>query len=656
LRCLARLEVEYEDGEKLIVATDGSWKVSRSAITSNTLYHGEEYDARLEQVGWTLPEFNDAQWQMASVIDTFSRQINGRNDPPVRVTDKLVPVSITKVGNNSWVFDFGQNMVGLAHLKVQGTPGQQIVMRFAELLHPDGRVAQENLRSARATNVYICKGEGIEEWHPWFTYHGFRYVQIDGLTSAPDKEMLTGLVLNSDLPFTGEFSASADILNRVQKNIQWGQRGNLVSVPTDCPQRDERLGWMGDVQVFAPTSIFNMDMMAFYRKWMRDIRDGQHPDGWVTDVNPAIVVGGPSKPAWGDAVVIVPWMLYKYYGDKQVLEENYVAMKAWVDYMQGLSKNDIYEWGDEDWGGYGDWVAVDPSPTKPTGSLYYFYSSYLLSKIASVLGNSKDQQYYEDLSGRIAKAYHAKYFDPATGQYEGATQFANLMPLAFGITPAEDRDRVLQSLVANINSRGNHLSTGFLGTAYLLPVLTDNGFVDLAYELATKTSYPSWGYMVEQGATTIWELWNSDKEKPEGMNSRNHFAYGSVGEWYFRYLAGINPVAEKPGFQKVRIQPVFPAALEQAQASYLSGYGTVSSAWQRVGNGLQLDITIPANSTAQLVLNPGVDSFSLTESGVALFEAGQFKQNSHIRLVRQEQGLLELELASGSYQFLVVNQ
>lgn len=651
LRFLAQIRVTYQNGDTETIITDESWKFNYTPIIYNHIYHGETYDARMEEDGWNDADFNDENWKNVTIINENSKLV-AQQMPTIQVTEILEAVNITEAQPGIYVLDFGQNMVGRARLKVTGEKGQRIVMRFAELLHEDGTVAQENLRMAKATDTYILSGEGTEEWVPEFTYHGFRYIQVEGLKETPDKSALTGEVFHTNVPFNGSFTCSNSLLNKIWKNITWGQRGNLMSVPTDCPQRDERLGWMGDAQIFAPTANYNMYMPSFWSKWEKDIIDCQEPEGWVYDVNPAIVVSGPSKPGWGDAAVIVPWHNYVFFGDTRILEANYEGMKAWVDYMEKESENYIYEWGDTDWGGYGDWVAVVPSPTKPIGGIYFNYSSQLLAKMARVLGKTDDAEYYENLAGNIAKAYNDKYLDKNNINYEGETQTANLLPLMTGIAGDDIREQIIENVKNNVVEQDTHLTTGFLGTPYLLPVLSDNGYHDLAYAVATQTTYPSWGYMVENGATSMWELWNSNTEPPEGMNSRNHFAYGSVGEWYFAYLAGIRPDEKSPGFKRSIIAPMPVGDLTWAIGKVQTPYGMIFSEWSKENEKLNLRVTIPPNTRAEIHI-PFDTGQKITEDYNILLGNQSGASTEDITFIAVENNVAVYEVPSGRYEFLV---
>jgi alpha-L-rhamnosidase len=651
LRFILQLEVFYQNGDSEIFATDENWKYHSTPIIYNHIYHGETYDARMMQSGWNEAGFDDSVWMQVHSINE-NAQLVAQQAPPIEVTQILEAKTITEPSENIYVFDFGQNMVGRARLKIKGKEGHRIVMRFAELLHDDGTVAQENLRMAKATDTYILSGNGEEAWAPDFTYHGFRYVQVEGLTSAPDKSLLSGEVFHNNIPFRGAFECSNTLINKIWENITWGQRGNLVSVPTDCPQRDERLGWMGDAQIFAPTANYNMYMPSFWAKWEKDITDCQEPEGWVYDVNPAIVVDGPSKPGWGDAVVIIPWQNYLFFGDKKIIEQNYEGMKAWVDYMEDESKDYIYEWGETEWGGYGDWVAVEPSPTKPIGGIYFYYSSKLLSKMADILGKKDDAEYYAQLMVNIGEAYNEKYLDKEKMDYPGGTQTANLLPLMTGIAGEDIRDDIIANVKNNVVARDTHLTTGFLGTPYLLPILSDNGYHELAYAVATQTSYPSWGYMVENGATSMWELWNSNTEPPEGMNSRNHFAYGSVGEWFFGYLAGIKPVENKPGFKKSIIEPMPVQDLRYAKGNVETPYGMLTSEWIQEETDFILLVTIPPNTSSQIHV-PVKEGQKITEGYEMIFENGEGTSSEEVTFISARDGKAVYEVPSGTYEFVV---
>ncbi len=648
LRLIMQLNVEYADGTRERVATDDTWKTHPSPITRDSFYHGETYDARLEMPGWDRPGFDDHEWPPAFVLtDAPLGQLVAQRSETIRITQELEALSVTNPDPGIYVFDFGQNMAGWARLKVRGLRGTKVTLRFAEVLKDDGHIYRDNYRSAQATDEYILKGEGEEVWEPLFTYRGLRYTELCGYPGEPPKDALRACVVHSAVPSAGRFSCSNELLNRLHRNITWGQRSNMHSVPTDCPQRDERLGWLGDAQLFAPTSCWNMDMASFYSKWMRDIADSQGADGHVTNVAPVAVATEPASPGWGDAVVVIPWTVYQFYGDTRIIEKNYDAMRAWVEYMRRHSSDHLYERE-----GYGDWIAVVASPKKPMAAAYYFYSTKLLSRMAAVIGRNDDAARYAGLADHIAEAFNSKYFDTDANNYLSGTQTANILPLYFGITPEVRQKAVAENIVRDIRRRADHLSTGIHGTAYLMPLLADRGYQELAYRLATQTTYPSWGYMIEHDATTVWELWDSDKKGPE-MNSRNHFTLGSVGRWLFETVAGINIDPSQPGFKRAIIRPRPAGDLIWARAEYPSMYGLIRSEWRRDDGRLALEVLIPANTSALVFLpTRGERKISVTEQGTPVLTNGQSDQRMPgVNFLRHERDSAVFEVGSGRYEF-----
>ncbi len=656
MKLYAQLEIEDNTGNIQTIVTDETWKWEESPITFNNLYDGVHYDARLEQDGWDETGFDDANWKGVTLAKKEESMLVAQQGPPIRAEQELTAKSITKAPNGNWVFDFGQNMVGWGKLKVAAEPGTEIRLKFAELLHDDGTVAQENLRTAKATDIYISKNNEEVTWEPLFTYSGFRYVEMVGYPGEPTKETLKGVVFYSSAPWIGSFESSNELINQLMKNTSWGIRGNLHSVPTDCPQRDERLGWMGDAQTFAPTCYYNMDMTQFYEKWLKDITDSQDESGYVYDVNPAIVVDGPAKPGWGDAVVITPWVAYKFSGNKRILEENYEGMKAWVEFMRRHAKDNIYIWANPDstFFGYADWIAPVMSPKKPISASYLYLSSKLLSEIAQVIGKPQDASEYAKLAEDVAGAYQEKYFNQETHNYEGGTQTANLLPLGFGITPDELKDQVFQNIVAAVNARGGHPSTGFLGTQYILPILSEYGRHDMAYDMINLKTYPSWGYMVEKGATTIWELWNSDTEPPEGMNSRNHYALGGIGEWVYGYLGGLKPEVGHPGFKESIIAPMPVGDLSWAKTTHTTAYGKLLVDWKIQGDVFHMDVLIPTNTTSIVKIPKADFNFStITVDGTEIFKEDEFFDNfDTIQFISEDDDSVSFRIGSGAYSFV----
>jgi len=641
---LSQLEVTYADGHTEQIVTDATWKSQRSPILTTDFMLGESYDAQLEVKDWAQPGLDDSQWVAVATRDESARKLEAQVMEPVRKVVELKSKAVTEPKPGSWVYDLGQNMVGVVRLKVSAPAGTQVTLRHAEMLNPDGTLYTKNLRGAPSVDTYICKGTGSEIWQPLFTFHGFRYVEITGLPTRPESDAVTGIVIASDTPQTGEFSCSDPRLNQLQSNIQWGQRGNYVSIPTDCPQRDERLGWMGDAQVFIRTATYNADVAAFYTKWMVDVEDGQTPEGSFSDVVPN-TMNCFSVPAWGDAGVICPWTIYEVYGDKRILERHLPAMTRWVEYLRQHSSDLIRN---KDRGNdYGDWLSIGAdTPKDLIGTAYFAYSTHLLAKSCRALGHGKEAKKYEQLFEDIKAAFNSRYV-AADGRIEGNTQCAYLMALKFELLPEKLRPLAAQYLEEDIKAKGGHLATGFIGVSYLLPVLTQAGKVDTAYALLLQDTFPSWLFSVKHGATTIWERW--DGWTPEkgfqdpGMNSFNHYSLGSCGEYLFGGVGGIR--AASPGFKTIRIEPIIRDGLTWAKTSYDSINGKIATAWKCEGKRLSLDVIVPANTTATVCI-PARNVASITESGKPVAKA------EGVKFLRMEHWNALLEVGSGAYQFV----
>ena len=640
---LAQLEVTYANGETEIISTDDTWKSFDSAIISSDFMLGEDYDARCEVKGWDKPGLDERNGNVVKVRDESSRKLEAQVMEPVRQIVELKPKAITQPQPGVWVYDLGQNMVGVVRLNVSAPAGTKVTLRHAEMLNPDGTIYTTNLRGAPSVDHYICKGSGAEMWQPRFTFHGFRYVEITGLTAAPGKDAVTGIVIGSDTPRTGEFSCSDPRLNQLQSNIQWGQRGNYISVPTDCPQRDERLGWMGDAEVFIRTATYNADVAAFFTKWLVDVDDGQNVAGSFGDVSPN-TMGVNGVPAWGDAGVICPWTIYEAYGDKRILEKHLPAMIKWVEYLRQHSTGLIR---DKDRGNdYGDWLSQGAdTPKDLIGTAYFAYSAHLVAKSLRAVGRNADADKYDQLFADIKTAFNKRYV-AADGHVEGNTQCAYAMALKFELLPPELRAKAAQYLEDDIRAKGNHLSTGFVGVSYLLPVLAQADKANTAYDLLLQDSFPSWLFSVKHGATTIWERW--DGWTPEkgfqdpGMNSFNHYSLGSCGEFLFGYIGGIRPAS--PGYKTIVIEPVVQNGLTWAKASYDSINGKITTAWKREGDQLKLEVVVPANTTALISL-PTRNADGITESGQPVTKV------AGVKFVRLEKGRAVYEAGSGSYKF-----
>jgi len=640
----AQLEVTYADGHTERIVTDETWKAHESPILSADFMLGEDYDARLELPDWDQPGADERDWDGVRVRNEAALKLESQVMPPVREVLELKPRSARETEAGDWIYDLGQNMVGVVRLKVAAPAGTRITLHHAEMLNPDGTLYTTNLRGAPSIDHYVSKGDGVETWQPRFTFHGFRYVEISGLTGAPAPDAVTGIVIGSDLPRTGEFTCSDPRINQLQSNIQWGQRGNYISLPTDCPQRDERLGWMGDAQLFIRTAAYNAEVAAFFTKWLVDVDDGQSPAGAFSNVSPntSSDVGG--VPAWGDAGVICPWTIYEMYGDKRILEQHLPAMIKYVRFVQQHSDGLIR---DRDRGeDFGDWLSINANtPKELIGTAFFAYSTHLVAKSCRALGRTAEADQYDQLFAGIKAAFNQRYVT-AEGRIQGNTQCAYALALKFELLPDALRPKAVEYLAEDIQAKGNHLSTGFVGVSYLLPVLTQGGRADVAYGLLLQDTFPSWLFSVKHGATTIWERW--DGWTPEkgfqdpGMNSFNHYSLGSCGEYLFGAIGGIRPAS--PGFKTILIDPVIRDGLTWAKTSYDSVHGRIATAWKVDGQHLTLEVVVPANTTATVCL-PAANTAGITESGkpVADAEGVAFKGQANDQAV--------FEVGSGSYNF-----
>lgn len=658
LGLLFQLKITFTDGSEAYIVSDESWKAyNNGAIQMNDLYNGETYDARKKLTGWNLPGYNDNNWIQVKTNNHKDNLIASMG-PPVRKVREINPVKVFKTPKGSVVVDMGQNMVGWVRLKVTGSKGSVITLRHAEVMDKFGEFYTTNLRAAKSQLTFTLAGTGEEIFEPRFTFMGFRFVEVTGFPGELTTDDLTGVVVHSDMAVTGNFECSNPLLNQLQHNIQWGQRGNFVDVPTDCPQRDERLGWTGDAQAFCRTAAFNMDVATFFTKWLKDISADQKPGGEVPDVIPDVLnrqdalTAQPSA-GWGDVAVIAPWTMYLVYGDIQFLKNQYPGMKAWVEYIRKKA-GDSYIWR----GGskYGDWLFYHPpvnNHTEPDGhtehdfiaTAFYAYSSSILAATANVLGKKDDEKIYTDLHNKIKEVFINEYVTKA-GRVGTNSQTSYILALMFGLLPDDLCNKAAGFLVADIKSRRNHLSTGFLGTPYICHVLSDNGYTEIAYDLLLQESYPSWLYPVRMGATTIWERW--DGQKPDstfqdpGMNSFNHYAYGAIGDWMYRVSAGIE--TSGAGYRHLVIQPHPTKKLTYSRASFESLYGTVASGWERKNNRIIVSVKIPPNCSATISL-PVDSAAKITGNGSGISDNSIF---SDIRLSGDR---LLFEAGSGDYIF-----
>jgi alpha-L-rhamnosidase len=642
---LAQLTVQFRDGSSIVIASDSSWKTATGPILESDIMAGETYDARLELGPWSQPGFDDAGWEPVLVQPEFEGELVPLIGPPARRVEELVSTPGRKAKNwppDALFYDLGQNFTGRVRLKVEAPRGTPFTLRFAEILDPDGNLYTENLREARVTDYYTCKGGGPEVWEPRFTFHGFRHVEVRGIKPGHKVEV-TGVVLHSDMPPTGHFACSNPLLNQLQRNIVWGQKSNFLDVPTDCPQRNERLGWTGDAQVFIRTAAFNMDVRGFFHKWLRDIRDAQLPDGGLPPIVPNIecvddfVKGGDGGPAWSDAIIICPWTIYLCYADRDLLATQYPSMVRFMDFIAkkrcvGLIRShpDV-----DPWGGFGDWLALDGgtktegiTPRDLIGTAFYAYCAGIMAQSAAVLGHENEAQAYRELHGKIVAAFRHRFITPE-GLLVSGTQTAYVLALHFGLIPDGQRVAAVRELVRDIESRQFHLATGFVGTPYLLSALEEHGHLEVAYKLLEQETFPSWLFPVKNGATTIWERWDGwtpDKGyQSKGMNSYNHYAYGAVGAWMVGSVAGLELDPEDPGYRHILFRPRPGGSLTWAEARLETPQGPAGIRWDLGEGELKLALTVPSGSRATLDLPQGYGSAQR-----------EFKPGSHTLVVPRE--------------------
>ncbi len=648
---IAQLEITYADGSTERIVTDNSWKMHPGPLLMADMMRGETYDATLAIAGWSRPGLDDRHWGSATVRDEV-RNLQGEVAEPVKIVAELPAKSVTEPEANKAIFDLGQNMVGVVRLRVALPRGTVLTIRHGEMLNPDGSLYTANLRGAPSIDTYTCAGTGVEVWQPRFTFHGFRYVEVSNLGPSPSAGTVTGLVLSSATPPAGTFECSDPRLNQLYSNIVWGQRGNYLSVPTDCPQRDERMGWMADTQVFVPTAAYNADIAAFITKWMTDVIDAQREDGAHSDVAPATRGLTYGTPAWADAGTVVPWLIYEIYGDKRLLERSIESMIRWVEWCREHSTGLLR---DRDRGNdYGDWLSINAdTPKDVLGTAYFAHSTDLVARSLRVLGRVEEAMQYEQLFEDIKAAFNKAYVG-ADGRIKGDTQTAYILGLRFNLLSHEHRERALEYLVADIESKGNRLSTGFVGVSHLLPVLSENGRPDVAMKLLLQDEFPSWLYSVKHGATTIWERWNGYTPEtgphPDiSMNSFNHYALGSCGQWLFSDVAGISPT-NFVGFAQADLWPQWDGPITAANATYRSIHGTWRSSWKNDGGRMTFDVTVPPNTVSHIMI-PAERVEDIFESGRPVVGADGVVAIDGIRSILAFGPVANIELGSGEYRF-----
>jgi alpha-L-rhamnosidase len=654
-KLLLHLRIENNDGSVSEFRSDESWRLTADGpILANSEYDGEEYDARKEFPGWTQPGFDDSKWLPVKVVSAPLGRLAAQMIEPIRVTQNLKPIALTEPRPGQFIFDLGQNMVGWCRLRVSGPAGTQISLRHAETLKPDGTLSLANLRGARATDIYTLKGNGLEVWEPRFTYHGFRYVEVTGFPGRPNLSTLEGRVVNDDLKSAGEFTCSNPLLNRIYQNIVWGVRGNYRSIPTDCPQRDERQGWLGDRSEESCGETYLFDNAALYAKWLQDIADAQRASGSIPDICPAYWPIVSDSVTWPSSAILIARMLHRQFGDTAVVRHQYDSAKMWVDYMLGFVTNGIIAKDT-----YGDWCMPPEDPTlihskdpdrqteKPLLATAYLYNDLrLMSGFAAGLGKTVDANRFSELAEQMKTAFNARFFNRELERYGKGTVTSCVLPLAFGLAPKDECGQVFSHLVRKLDEESQgHIANGLIGGQYLNRVLSENGRAGLAYSIATQKDYPGLGYMVGQGATTIWELWNGNTADP-GMNSGNHvMLVGDLVIWMYEFLAGIQPDLEQPGFKQIILKPYPVGDLTFVRATHRSPYGLIASEWHTEGGRFDWKITVPANNTASVYV-PATSVDGVVESGKPATKA------EGVEFLGMEKERAVFRVGSGDYHFV----
>ena len=664
---ILQMYIYYEDGSCEVICSDESWKEENCNIIMSDIYNGEIYDARENEVAYVTNNIVTLSYPKTHLI--------AQENEPIRIQHEIKPLSIIRTPKGELILDMGQNMAGFIRFKVNGDKGQKVTLTHGEVLDKNRNFYRDNIRAAAQQITYICNGNGEEFYEPHFTFQGFRYVKIEGFKEDIKHSDFIGVVLHSDMQPIGTFETSDKRINQLQHNILWGQKGNFIDVPTDCPQRDERLGWTGDAQIFARTACFNMNGAKFFSKWLKDLSYNQMPDGAVPFVVPDILKGtfaagmGFTTAGWGDAAVICPWTIYQCYGDENILKQQYDSMKKWINYIRCQGENEyLWDTGLQ----LADWLALDNEEGSFFGATdgylvstaYYAYSTEIFAKVAKILGNLDDYKLYIQLYDSIKECYINKFFD-AEGNLTSETQTAQVISLYFDLVPEKYKEKVAKKLVELIEKKDLHLDTGFLGTPYICHVLSDNGYKDVAYKLLFNTDCPSWLYQVERGATTMWEHWDSIKVDGSfwdiGMNSFNHYAYGSIGAWMYQCIGGIDML--EPGYKKSKIAPKLSELLSYTEASLETMYGKIAVMWESAGEKIRLKVEIPHNTSSVITL-PNVkdiekvkkeitEAYNEKKLQVNLAASGitEFYTDTDFRFSLYSGVNLSFEIGSGSYIF-----
>ena len=653
-KVICQLEIEYEDGTKEIVKTDETWKLTTNGpIRKNNEYDGEFYDARIEMAGWNNTNYDDTHWIPVEMVKKPGEMLIAQPNEPIKIMEELDPISVKEIEPGVFIFDMGQNMVGWTELFVKGKEGDQVKLRFAETLKDDGSLFVANLRGAEVTDTYILKGGAKESWEPRFTYHGFRFVEMKGYPGKPTLKSIKGKVIHDNLELSGSFHSSNALINNIYKNAYWGIRGNYRSMPTDCPQRDERQGWLGDRSAESIGESFMFNISNLYSKWISDMKDAQQENGSLPDVAPSYWPIYSDNTTWPGTYLFASDMMYSQYGDQSVIKTHYPYMQKWIKHMSQYLKNDIMTKDT-----YGDWCVppedlklihtIDPLRTTSSefiGTSYFYAEIRLMEKFAKLLHKEEDALIYSKMADQIKIKFNDKFLDKTNILYSNNTQTVNILALTFGLVPKEYKKQIVDNLLQKILGESNgHVGNGIVGGQWLMRTLSESGHGDVAYILATQKTYPSWGYMIEKGATTIWELWNGDSGDP-GMNSGNHvMLLGDLIIWFYEDLAGIKTDPKAPAFKHILMKPNILGDLTNITASYNSAYGEIKSAWKLEKNKFIWNITIPANSTATIYI-PTLNKEDVKEGNILASKA------KGVNFIRWEGNRAIFEIESGNYSF-----
>ncbi|MFX0070218.1 MAG: family 78 glycoside hydrolase catalytic domain, partial [Candidatus Hermodarchaeota archaeon] len=658
-KLIMQIYIEFKDGSHTLICSDEMWKISQGPILENGLYYGEKYDARLEMPGWDKDNFDDSTWDNVITID--GPQLASQMIQPIRINKILEPQKLYSPKAGIYIFDFGQNFTGFVRLKVHGPRGTEVIIRHSEIVDNNGMLNLATNGDAKATDIYILKGEGIEIFEPHFTYHGFRYVELTNFPGVPTVDNIKGLFIHTNVSKTGDFYCSNELINKIHKNIVWGQLSNMMSIPTDCPQRHERQGWLGDAQLIIEEAIFNFDVARFFSKFLRDIRLSQIEDGSLPDVVPPYWKFYPADPAWGTAYIVIAWYLYWYYDDVKILEDNFEFMKKYVNFLSSQSEDGLILYKLGKWG---DWcppgsIVSRKTPIEHVCTWYYYHDTLHLSKIAQILGR---EQEYEELSlkaEKIKEAYNQTFFKNATYEIpklsltdRTISQTSIILPLYLEMVPKNLKNMVILTLLHSIiEDHDYHLDTGIVGTRYLFDVLSENEKLDVAYKIITQTSYPGYGYMIKEGATTLWERW--EKLEGFGMNSHNHIMLGTVDTWFFKYLAGIKSL--DVAWKKIRIKPYIPSEIHYVSASLNTIKGYIYSSWEKINSTLNFTIKIPVGCVSEIWIPNETEKYELKERDISFIKNGEIIDTIiGIEFKEIKDNHIILKGGSGDYQFHLI--